>query len=61
VRIRSDTSWLRLWAVNAFCAMTMSAARAITGTLTGLEEPIEFVSLEGLYDAFLADMERIMR
>lgn len=27
----------------------------------GLEEPIEFVSLEALYDAFLADMERILR
>ncbi|MCL8000476.1 DUF6516 family protein [Brucella sp. 21LCYQ03] len=29
--------------------------------IDGLEEPIEFVSLEALYDAFLADMERIIR
>lgn len=29
--------------------------------ICGLEEPIAFVSLEALYDAYLADMERILQ
>lgn len=29
--------------------------------IEGREEPVEFTSLEALYDAFQADMERILR
>ncbi|MBB4342911.1 hypothetical protein GGE56_004299 [Rhizobium leguminosarum] len=44
---------------SASCVMTMSAARAIIA-ICDIEEPMEFTTLEALFDAFQADMERIL-